>query len=93
MNSKASQRAGHILLVLGTLSLLWAALPAQARNRGWEGLAPGEAAERLKMCEDCRVIAQFEAKDEVMAAGERPRPRTTDDYLAARESGKDEDDV
>ena len=53
----------------------------------------GEAAERLKMCEDCRIIAQFETKDEVMAAGERPRPRTTDDYLDARNSGKDENDI
>ena len=53
----------------------------------------GEAAERLKMCEDCRVIAQFETKDQVMASGERPRTRTTEDYLAAREAGRDEDDV
>lgn len=37
----------------------------------------------LKMCEDCRVVAQFEGqqKGAPMAGGERPRVRTTEDYL------------
>jgi ferredoxin len=47
--------------------------------------ASKEAAERIKMCNDCRVIAQFEAKDEPFAGAERPRTRTTDDDLRERE--------
>ncbi|MBK8907350.1 MAG: 4Fe-4S ferredoxin [Rhodospirillales bacterium] len=38
----------------------------------------------IKMCEDCRVIAQFDAP-QPMAGGQRPRPRTTDDDLRERE--------
>ena len=37
--------------------------------------------EILKMCEDCRVGAMFEEKNKMMDVGERPKPRTTDDYL------------
>ncbi len=43
------------------------------------------AIDRIKMCEDCRVIAQFETKDNALAGPERPKPRTTDDYLRERE--------
>lgn len=43
------------------------------------------AIDRIRMCEDCRVIVQFEAGDNPMAAGARPRVRTTDDYLRERE--------
>ena len=35
----------------------------------------------LKMCEDCRVEAMFSQNDKTMDIGERPKPRTTDDYL------------
>lgn len=38
----------------------------------------------LQMCDDCRVRAQFGADDNPFAAGERPRPRTTDDYYSDR---------
>jgi hypothetical protein len=31
------------------------------------------------------VIVQFEAKDNPLAGGDRPIPRTTDDYLRERE--------
>ncbi len=41
--------------------------------------------DRLKMCEDCRVIVQFEAKDNPFSGAERPRTRTTEDYLRERE--------
>jgi hypothetical protein len=37
------------------------------------------------MCEDCRVVVQFEAKDNPLAGSDRPLPRTTDDYLRERE--------
>ena len=45
----------------------------------------------IRMCDDCRVKAQFEAKDNPMALGERRRPRTSEDYLrerAARDAAK-----
>ncbi|MGF1476372.1 MAG: 4Fe-4S dicluster domain-containing protein [Geminicoccaceae bacterium] len=45
-----------------------------------------EQIERIKMCEDCRVVAQFEAKDNPFASGERPPTRTTDDYQDDQEN-------
>ena len=45
----------------------------------------GGQIERIKMCEDCRVVVQFEEPDQPMAAGPRPRTRTTDDDLRERE--------
>lgn len=44
-----------------------------------------EAIERIKMCEDCRVVSQFQAKDNPFIAADRPIPKTTDDYLRERE--------
>ena len=35
----------------------------------------------IKMCDDCRVKAQFHGDSAPMAGGERPRVRTSDDYL------------
>jgi hypothetical protein len=49
------------------------------------------ALERIKMCEDCRVIVQFEG-GQPMAGGERPLTRTTDDYLRSREAGEDDEE-
>jgi hypothetical protein len=43
------------------------------------------AADRIRMCEDCRVVVQFAAQDNPLAGGDRPLPRTTDDYLRERE--------
>ena len=40
---------------------------------------------RIKMCEDCRVIDEFESVPNPMATRPRPKPRTTDDYLRERE--------
>ncbi|MBX6369045.1 MAG: 4Fe-4S binding protein [Rhodospirillales bacterium] len=37
--------------------------------------------ERLRLCGDCRVVAQFE-EPAPLAGKPRPRPRTSDDYLA-----------
>jgi len=45
----------------------------------------GDAADRILMCEDCRVVVQFEKRGDPMAMGERPRTRTTDDDLRERE--------
>jgi ferredoxin len=44
-----------------------------------------DQAERIRMCEDCRVVVQFEATDEPFQGPPRPTPRTTDDYLRERE--------
>ena len=38
----------------------------------------------IRMCDDCRVKAQFEARDNPMQLGERRRPRTSEDYLRER---------
>ena len=38
----------------------------------------------IQMCDNCRVQAQYHSDDNPFAAGERPRPRTTDDYLNKR---------
>lgn len=42
--------------------------------------------ELLKMCEDCRVIAQADEPNAPFAAAPRPRTRTTEDYLREREA-------
>ena len=44
-----------------------------------------KALNRLRMCEDCRVIALTENDPQPMAHGTVPIPRTTDDYLIERE--------
>lgn len=46
--------------------------------------------ERLRMCEDCRVIAEFERADRPFALGEPRRPRTTEDYLRERDEEEQE---
>ena len=45
----------------------------------------GDQADRLRMCDDCRVVVQFERSDDPFAGPARPTPRTTDDYLRERE--------
>lgn len=42
-----------------------------------------ERSNLIKMCENCRVEAQANSSDDPFSAGNRPRPRTTEDYLAA----------
>ena len=41
--------------------------------------------DRLKMCEDCRVVEMTTHDDNPLAHGTVPIPRTTDDYLRERE--------
>jgi ferredoxin len=43
------------------------------------------AVDRIRMCDDCRVVAQFEATNNPFASTPRPNPRTTADYLRERE--------
>ena len=47
--------------------------------------ADERALERLKMCDNCRVIAVAEEDSHPIAFGARPKTRTTDDYLRERE--------
>lgn len=44
----------------------------------------GEEVDLIRMCDDCRVRAQLERRDNPLRLGERPRPRTSEDYLRAR---------
>ena len=50
----------------------------------------GKAADRIKMCDNCRVVDQFDAGDDPFASAPRPRPRTTDDDLREREAAIEE---
>ena len=48
--------------------------------------------DRLKMCEDCRVIAIATDDEQPMAFGTVPVTRTTEDYIRERdEAGGDAD--
>ncbi len=38
----------------------------------------------IQMCDNCRVQAQYHSDNNPFASGERPRVRTTDDYLSKR---------
>ncbi|MBT4487614.1 MAG: 4Fe-4S dicluster domain-containing protein [Rhodospirillaceae bacterium] len=51
-----------------------------------------QALRRLQMCADCRIIDMAETDTDPMAAGNRPIPRTTDDYLSGRITDDPEDD-
>ncbi|WP_238368415.1 4Fe-4S binding protein [Mesobacterium pallidum] len=44
----------------------------------------GDKLRMIQMCDDCRVNAQFHATDNPFQGGERPKPRTTEDYLSKR---------
>lgn len=46
--------------------------------------ASPEAANMIQMCDKCRINAQFHSEDNPFQSGERPRLRTTDDYLSKR---------
>ncbi|MEM7043025.1 MAG: 4Fe-4S binding protein [Pseudomonadota bacterium] len=45
----------------------------------------GGAIDRIRMCEDCRVIVQFEVPDNPLTGPAKTPVRTTDDYLRERE--------
>ncbi len=53
-------------------------------------LQTGPQLDLLKMCDDCRVIAQTEISDNPMAMGEVPQVRTTEDYLNGGKPDGDE---
>jgi ferredoxin len=41
-------------------------------------------ARMIQMCDNCRIQAQYHSEQNPFAGGERPRVRTTDDYLSKR---------
>lgn len=53
-------------------------------GQNWMFQTPEQVA-RIRMCEDCRVKSQFETTANPFAFGERPRPRTSEDYLRERQ--------
>ncbi|MDI3334876.1 4Fe-4S binding protein [Defluviimonas aestuarii] len=38
----------------------------------------------IQMCDDCRIRAQYHSEANPLSGGDRPRPRTTEDYLSKR---------
>ena len=58
---------------------------AKLEGKHWMFSGPDSRLEVLKMCEDCRVAAVTLAGFDPYAANERPRPRTSDDYIRERE--------
>jgi ferredoxin len=42
------------------------------------------ASQMIQMCDGCRINAQFHSQNNPFASKERPRPRTSDDYLSKR---------
>ncbi|WP_289041072.1 4Fe-4S binding protein [uncultured Aliiroseovarius sp.] len=46
--------------------------------------ANADAVRMIQMCDNCRVKAQFHSQDNPFTMGERPRVRTTEDYLSKR---------
>ena len=61
-------------------------IAAKLEGRHWMYPNANKRVEAIRMCADCRVIAMSEEGfDPFAGVPERPAPRTTDDYLRARE--------
>ena len=58
---------------------------AKLEGKHWMFKGQAKRLEVLKMCEDCRVAAMAEESFDPYGAPERPKLRTTDDYLRERE--------
>lgn len=46
--------------------------------------ATSSTARMIQMCDNCRVQAQYHSQDNPFKGPDRPKPRTTDDYLSKR---------
>lgn len=57
---------------------------AKLEGKHWMFKGQAKRLEVLKMCEDCRVVVMTEDSFDPYGAPERPKPRTTDDYLRER---------
>lgn len=55
-----------------------------ARMQGHSLFATPERLDLIRMCEDCRIVAQFDDPATPMRTSPRPLPRTTEDYLRER---------
>jgi ferredoxin len=58
---------------------------AKLEGKHWMFQGKAKRLDVLKMCEDCRVIAATEADFDPYGAPQRPKARTTEDYLRERE--------
>ncbi len=72
-------RCGKPFATAASLDRLTAKLEGHAMFQGTDKL------DRIKMCEDCRVVQMTMDDDNPLAHGKVPVPRTTDDYLKERE--------
>ncbi len=56
-----------------------------AQLAGKHSMFASEGASRMiRMCDDCRIAAQYHSENNPFAGGERPRVRTSDDYFSKR---------
>ncbi|WP_436399062.1 4Fe-4S binding protein [Roseobacter sp. S98] len=46
--------------------------------------ATSDAARMIQMCDNCRIQAQYHSENNPFSGGEKPRVRTTEDYLSKR---------
>jgi len=60
-----------------------------AKLEGHSMFSKPVALDRLKMCDNCRVISIAEDEEQPFFAGLRPKPRTTEDYLSGKISEDD----
>ena len=60
-------------------------ITAKLEGRHWMFKGQPQRLEVLKMCEDCRVVAMTQDSIDPYGAPERPKVRTTEDYLRERE--------
>jgi ferredoxin len=63
-----------------------------AKLEGHAMFSDKSALDRLKMCDNCRVVSLSTDETNPMFAGFRPVPRTTDDYIAGNYSDEEDDD-
>jgi ferredoxin len=62
---------------------------AKLEGKHWMYQNSKQRLDVIKMCEDCRVAVVTEEGFDPYGAPQRPRPRTTDDYLREREAEPD----
>jgi ferredoxin len=61
---------------------------AKLEGKHWMYKGQADRLNVLKMCDDCRVVAMTEASFDPHAGPERPKVRTTEDYLREREENE-----
>ena len=59
---------------------------AKLEGKHWMFQGSAQRLDIIKMCEDCRVVAMTEQDFDPYGAPERPKPRTTEDYLRERDT-------